>query len=215
MEAAASEPAAAPEPVEVIDDGDLPEAFAEPEVVAEEPAAAAEEPVTEVEIPAAEIVAEPVPEPVIEVEESASEPVAEPVVEPVVEAEAPIDIAIEVPTFEEEFRVHKTESINEAVRHHLGKSVNDAMQNRRAWQTDMPGTPVKNIISAISLNDRVLFINTLFHEDPVLFQNTLAVLNSSSSFQEAEVYIANTFPEWKMDSDVVYRFMMAVRRKLR
>lgn len=85
---------------------------------------------------------------------------------------------------------------------------------RFAWRTDRPGTPVRNIFSAISLNDRLLYIRDLFAGDPVLFQKTISVFNSISSLAEAEAYIRSHFPEWKMDSDTVYRFMMAVRRRL-
>ena len=84
-----------------------------------------------------------------------------------------------------------------------------------AWKTDMVGAPVKNIISAISLNDRVLFISTLFKEDPMSFQNTISALNAMEDFQSAEDYLRAGFPDWNYDSEVVYRLMMAIRRKLR
>lgn len=93
-------------------------------------------------------------------------------------------------------------------------AVIDVMTKSRAWKIDMPGSPVSNILSAISLNDRILFINTLFDKDPVLFQNTIRLLNSYSSLSQAEEYIATNFQKWNLDSDTVYRFMMAVRRKL-
>lgn len=83
-----------------------------------------------------------------------------------------------------------------------------------SWETDMPGSAVKNIISAISLNDRVLFINTLFAKDPMLFQTTITDFNAMESFADAKKYISTKFPSWKQDSEVVYRLMMAVRRKL-
>lgn len=94
------------------------------------------------------------------------------------------------------------------------QAVIDMMSEREAWRTDMPGTSVKDIRSAISLNDRLLFINTLFAEDAVAFQNTISDLNEMSVLEEAVRYIAERHPEWDMDSEVVYRFMMAVRRKL-
>ena len=74
--------------------------------------------------------------------------------------------------------------------------------------------PVKNIISAISLNDRVLLINVLFREDPMLFQETITKFNSMGSLGEALAYISENFPEWDMNTEPVYRLMMAVRRKL-
>ena len=92
-------------------------------------------------------------------------------------------------------------------------AVMDVMAEQQAWRTDRAGSPVKNVISAISLNDRVLLINILFKEDPLLFQDTIAAFNSMSGFEEAVTYVKQHFPEWDLNSDPVYRLMMAVRRK--
>jgi len=94
------------------------------------------------------------------------------------------------------------------------KAVMDVMAEKQAWRTDRPGSPVKNIISAISLNDRVLLINSLFKEDPILFRDTIAAFNAMDSLEEALGYIRNHFPDWNMNAGTVYRLMMAVRRKL-
>ena len=83
------------------------------------------------------------------------------------------------------------------------------------WMNDMPGGEVANMISGISLNDRVLFINTLFREDPSLFQSTISALNGMKSLEDAIAGLVARFPEWNLNSEVVYRFMMAARRKLR
>lgn len=83
------------------------------------------------------------------------------------------------------------------------------------WHRDLPGQPVNNILSGISLNDRVLFINTLFAEDPILFQATVNRLNAMGSLSEAEEFLLGEFKTWETGSEIVYRFMMAVRRKLR
>ena len=104
------------------------------------------------------------------------------------------------------------QSINDATQ--AVKSVNDRSATPHAWRTGLPGSPVRNILSAISLNDRVLFINTLFQEDPALFQSTIAQFNEMQTLDEAEAYIETHFPGWNLDSDIAYRFMMAVRRKL-
>ena len=83
------------------------------------------------------------------------------------------------------------------------------------WMIDIPGGEVANLISGISLNDRVLFINTLFREDPKLFQKTVTQLNAMASIEDAVSFLVNHFPEWNLNSELVYRFMMAVRRKLK
>ena len=90
----------------------------------------------------------------------------------------------------------------------------DAMTARQPWRTDMPGASVRDIRSAISLNDRVLFINRLFGEDPVAFQETLTAVNQMQTLDEAVGYLVQKFPSWDLDSEIVYRFMMALRRKI-
>lgn len=94
-------------------------------------------------------------------------------------------------------------------------AVMDVMAEKKAWRTDRPGSQVKNVISAISLNDRVLLINVLFREDPILFQSTISAFNGMTNLDEAISYIQTNFPDWDLNSEPVYRLMMAVRRKLR
>ena len=85
---------------------------------------------------------------------------------------------------------------------------------RLPWRTDKPGMPVKNIRSGISLLDRALFIGTLFKEDFSLYDQTIADLNAMSTLDEAVDYIREHFPAWNLKSDVVYHFIMSVRKKL-
>lgn len=174
-----------------------------------------EEMVQEQEIPLAEEV-EAAEEPV---EESVEEPVEE-----VVEAEAEVedlpeeDLPVEeapvddLPFFDEEPApvtvAEKAESVAKP-------TVNDAMAAQQAWRKDMPGSQVRDIRSAISLNDRIIFINYLFKEDPMAFQESLTKINQMESLDQVVEYVCTDFPEWDLNSEVVYRFMMAVRRKVR
>ena len=91
----------------------------------------------------------------------------------------------------------------------------DAMLDKLAWKKDMPGSIVKDVRSAISLNDRILFINKLFAEDPMAFQAAIGKLNAMKSLDEVVAYVKAEHSDWNLESDVVYRFMMAVRRKVR
>ena len=93
--------------------------------------------------------------------------------------------------------------------------LNEVMAADCAWRKDMPGSPVRDIRSAISLNDRVIFINLLFKEDAQAFVDTLAKINTIETLDQAVEYICETFPTWDLNSDLVYRFMMAVRRKVK
>ena len=126
------------------------------------------------------------PEPVVE-PESIVEPVLEPEPEPVAEPEPAPKPAPAAPHPETE---------------------------RLPWRLDKPGISVKNLRSGISLYDRALFIGTLFKEDYALYDKTISELNDLSSLDEAVDYLLERFPDWNLKSDIVYNFMMAVRKKL-
>lgn len=104
--------------------------------------------------------------------------------------------------------------IFEKARRGQSASMVDKLTAKESWRTDIPGAKVSDIRSAISLNDRILFINQLFGEDPAAFKDALTSLNAMDNFDQAADYIASAHPEWDMESDTVYRFMMAVRRRL-
>ncbi len=204
-----------------------------------------EEMVQEQEIPLAEEVdtaEEPAEEPVEElVEEPVEESVEEPV-EEVVEAEAEVedlpeeDLPVEeapvddLPFFDEEpapveepvlvaeeapVAEPAPVTVAEKAESVAKPTVNDAMAAQQAWRKDMPGSQVRDIRSAISLNDRIIFINYLFKEDPMAFQESLTKINQMESLDQVVEYLCADFPEWDLNSEVVYRFMMAVRRKVR
>ena len=184
----------AEEPVEDLPSDDLPFDLPIEDVVEEPVAVVLEEPVEEVveDLPM-ELVAE-------EVEEITVEPVAEP--EPEVESEPEVEQEpVAEPVEEKKPVVHE--------------AIIDVMTEKQAWRTAMPGTPVKDVRLAISLHERVLFINHLFSEDPMAFQTAVNKVNASESLEQVVEYVKETYPQWDLESDLVYRFMMAVRRKIR
>ena len=143
------------------------------------------------------------PEPVAE-QESVPEP--EPIMEP--EPVAAPETEPEPKLIQDEEPVEKpSESV-------VLVAVIDVMAKKHAWRSDMPGSPVKDVRAAIALVDRALFINSLFGENAMAFLETLNRINQSESLDDVVEYLAQTYPHWDFDSDVVYRFMMAVRRKI-
>ncbi len=106
-------------------------------------------------------------------------------------------------------------TLNDANASKVRKSISDVAAGKQAWRNDIPGPEVKDVRSAISLNDRVMFISTLFRDDSMLFQDVVSRINSLNNLDKIVPYLEETFPEWNMESDLVYRFMMAVRRKVR
>ena len=164
------------------------------------------EPETEAE-PEPDAEPEPAAEP-----ESAAEPEAEPVQE---EDDEPFSLFGEMFSAAPARKPSRSRTLNEANASRASGAVIDLQTDRPAWYVDMPGPEVKDVRSAISLNDRVMFIANLFREDSMLFQDVVNHINGMSDLHKAVAYLQSTFPEWDMGSDAVYRFMMAVRRKIR
>ena len=171
--------------------------------------------------PENQTVSEPEIEPVVEtVAELIEEDLPEEIVldEPVAEEPAPVVLAEPAPEVTEPLELQTPVSetpVEEPAKPVVKEAIIDAMTEKQAWRTDMPGTQVKDVRLAISLHERVLFINHLFSEDPMAFQATVNKVNASASLDEVVDYVKETFPQWNLESDLVYRFMMAVRRKIR
>lgn len=131
--------------------------------------------------------------------------------------EAPAEIAEEVPAEPEvelDLFGEPVLRVNEKLGAGRSRSVGEKMEQKEAWRTAMPGAAVKDVRSAISLNDRVLFIRELFGGDAGLFQKAVDDINAMGSLDEMVAYVNERHPGWDLDSDTVYRLMMAVRRKL-
>ncbi|MGN1233816.1 MAG: hypothetical protein ACI4UJ_10280 [Candidatus Cryptobacteroides sp.] len=176
----------------------------------DEPAAAVEE--------ADEAVAGPEPgsEPELDPEpESEPELDPEPESEPEQEDEEPFSLFGEMFGPAPAKKPSKSRTLNDANASRASGAVIDLKADKPAWSVDMPGPEVKDVRSAISLNDRVMFIASLFREDSMLFQDVVGHINGMSDLGKVVAYLQSTFPEWDMNSDAVYRFMMAVRRKIR
>ena len=124
-------------------------------------------------------------------------------------AEVPAEPEVELDLFGEPVL-----RVNEKLGAGRSRSVGEKMEQKEAWRTAMPGTAVKDVRSAISLNDRVLFIRELFGGDAGLFQKAVDDINAMGSLDEMVAYVNERHPGWDLDSDTVYRLMMAVRRKL-
>ena len=202
VEALRQEPVPEETPVEESD-------FTDMEIgVSDLPEAAApvvEAPMEEVPIVEAAPEPEPIPEPAdepIPVPEPVEEPAVEPVIDDLPEPEPVPAPAEPAPAPAEPAPV-------------APKPVTPRLETERLpWRLDKPGMAVKNIRSGISLYDRALFIGTLFKEDYALYDKTISELNGLANLDEAVDYLLERFPDWNLKSDIVYNFMMAIRKKL-
>ena len=200
-----AEPEAVSEPAPEVEDKPVDEPVQE----ASEPENVVEDVVAVEDVVEQEMVSEPIEEVVEVVEEVVEETVVEEVVEEAVKEEEPEGEELFMTVEEVPAILHQ--EVQSAT---VQTAVIDLMATKHAWRSDRPGTPVKDIRAAIALVDRALFINRLFGEDAMKFMDTLNHINQMSNLDEAVEYLAAAHPDWDFDSDVVYRFMMAVRRKI-
>ena len=223
-------------PLQMEDDDDLP--FAESEAVEEPVEDPVEEYVDQIadepeEEAAEEIVEELSDEPSYESEEDPGEEPEEESADEVVEVpveesyeepeqvEEPVEQVADEPAEEDDddlpgvFDIPEPVTVASKAAEQAKPVLNDVIMADYAWRRDMPGSSVKDIRSAIGLNDRVRFINNLFKEDAQAFVNALTEINKMESIDEVVGYVCAQYPEWEMGSELVYRFMMAVRRKIR
>ena len=161
-----------------------------------------------VDVPAA---VEPIIEPPQELE-----PVEEVVEEITVEAmeeESIIEVEetpIEEPTVEPEVNVLKDDvSLNDKISN-LSKS--DSLASRLQQQ------PIKNLKTAIGLNERFLFANELFRGDGIEYQRAIEEFNHLESMDSAMKLIAHKYGKvysWDFEDRTVLSFLEYLERRYR
>ena len=81
------------------------------------------------------------------------------------------------------------------------------------WMLDEPGPHVDSLNEAITLNDKICFINDLFKGDSEQYYLSVQRLDEFAHFKEALEYVRRAFPNWDEESPEVYRFYMILRRR--
>ncbi len=85
-------------------------------------------------------------------------------------------------------------------------------QNVLDLSKKMQNQPLKDIFSAINLNDKFLFIKELFNNDAALYQSTVEKLNNAGNFNDAIRYLDGNFA-WDFSDQMVQNFLELVRRR--
>ena len=172
-----------------------------------------------------------VPEPVFdaigedgfeEEEEFAYDP-EEPVAEEASEEPVEEEVAPEEPVVEEE--VEEVEEVKEAEEEEEEPVEEPAEEVRPApekkgkdwfdWEYDYPAEYVDDILGTMGINDKLEFVRELFNSDPALFNAQMTEIDTMPNFRAIVQYFRQAHPEWKEDSDTVYRLYMHIRRKFR
>src|SRR5690554_1979085 len=83
--------------------------------------------------------------------------------------------------------------------------------------TELPPTPNPAIIDlkkGVSINDRFLFQRELFNNNNHLMNNTIDILNSMESYEEAEKHIRENFT-WDFENPTVNDFITILRKRFK
>jgi hypothetical protein len=94
-------------------------------------------------------------------------------------------------------------------------SLNEALGKKKPVHdiaSSLTDIPVADIWSAITINERFLFIRELFGNDPDTFKNTVTLLNSLGSWDAARNFLADRFV-WDNNNSVANDFLNVVRRR--
>jgi phage tail tube protein FII len=98
---------------------------------------------------------------------------------------------------------HQNSFLNEALSQYTNMvDISKKMQSR----------PLKDISTAIGLNEKFLFIKELFNNNAALYQNTIEKLNNFANFNEAIQYIDEYF-EWDFEGEQVQKLLELVHRR--
>lgn len=87
-----------------------------------------------------------------------------------------------------------------------------ARAGKRDLSSMLQTKPVKNIESAIGINERFEFVKELFNGDNATYLKTIHILDNVSNFNEAFNYINQTF-SWDYESETVHKLLDLVRRR--
>jgi len=94
-------------------------------------------------------------------------------------------------------------------------SLNDALGKQKPVHdvaSSITDVAIADIWSAITINERFLFIRELFGNDPEGFKNTVALLNSLDSWEAAKKFMTDRF-EWDKNNPVAIDFLNVVKRR--
>jgi hypothetical protein len=98
-----------------------------------------------------------------------------------------------------------------------GVSINEQLKNDTPEVVTMlEDAPIRDLKKAISINDRYLFINTLFRGDENMFERSIRTINGFNIYPEAQYWIQRELKvkmSWMEESEVVKLFDHLVKRR--
>ncbi len=129
------------------------------------------------------------------------------------------DMEDDIPTLSHQFQSKPAQpslEINETIAGNTS-SVNEKLKQAKIDLGDtLTEVPIRDLRKAIGVNDRFLFINTLFRGDEVMYERSIKTINSFSILAEAEYWIQRELKVkngWKDADEVVKQFYQLVKRR--
>jgi hypothetical protein len=97
----------------------------------------------------------------------------------------------------------------------IPKEINATISNTEL-QEKLALDPIKDLKSAIGINDKFQFIATLFNGDEKAFEQAIKTINGFKIYAEAQFWIKSNLREqnkWDETADVVKAFDLLVKRR--
>jgi len=100
----------------------------------------------------------------------------------------------------------------------MEQSLNESFSSLKSpsLKEKIVGTPIPDLKSAISINQKFKFISDLFENDADAFEKSLETINGYTSFIEADDYLQNNLKPrygWETNSTVAKEFAEIVSRR--
>ena len=85
-------------------------------------------------------------------------------------------------------------------------------QTKKVVSSKMQDKPIQDLVKAIGINDKFLFIRELFDGDKEKYHEAIQLLNEIPTYEEADNYLKETF-DWDWEKPEVKKFIDLIRRK--
>lgn len=138
-----------------------------------------------------------------------------PQVVPEIKIEAPVNL---VSVDNEMITQDSAQSKNETIADKFsngGPSVNDMLsgiKQNKDLASKLQDRPIKDLKKAIKLNDRIWFINELFHKNAATFEATIAKINDMDNLDAALEYLFTHF-KWDQERKSTISFLELIFRR--
>lgn len=126
-----------------------------------------------------------------------------------------VDPMVDIPTLSHQHKV--VYELNDVMVEEAPASINDRLKEEKVeLGTTLVDTPVKDLKRAISINDRMRFINELFRGDETMYERSIKTINSFHIYAEAEFWIQRELKVklgWDTSLELVKNFDQLVKRR--